>query len=74
VLKTLLRNYSLVSTIPVSDACTVLESFTGFKDTMGELLTGANDTSGGTLAKYSNQRSEMTKIPNLSVPNVPQLH
>jgi hypothetical protein len=42
-------NYSLVPTIPVSDAFTVLESFTSVNDTAEESLTGVNDAGQGKL-------------------------
>jgi hypothetical protein len=41
VVLTLIRNYSLVSTTPVSDAFTVLESFTGVNNTIEEFFTAS---------------------------------
>ncbi len=41
VVLTLIRNYSLVSTTPVSDAFNVLESFTGVNNTIEEFLTAS---------------------------------
>ncbi len=43
------KNYSPVPTTPVSDAFTVLESFTGVKDTAEEFLTGVQDIDEGNL-------------------------
>jgi hypothetical protein len=59
---TLVMNFSLVLMMPVSDAFTVLECFTGVNGTTEKFLTGVNNTGEAKLPVSRTLAKSMTPI------------